>query len=55
MAAGEEAEGEPPYRAAFAVADQLGAPAVLFPGDHGGFGTCAETFAARLEKVLSGI
>jgi hypothetical protein len=26
---------------------------VLFPGDHGGFGSHPEAFAARLDDVLS--
>ncbi len=49
---GEESEGEPPNRAAIALAEQLGTTAVAFPGDHGGFGTHVEAFAARLREVL---
>jgi hypothetical protein len=45
--------GEPPHRAAFAVADRLGTQPELFPGDHGGFGTESEAFAARLRDVLT--
>jgi pimeloyl-ACP methyl ester carboxylesterase len=53
-AAGEASAGEPPHRAAIALAEQLGVSAAMFPGDHGGFGTEAEGFAARLDEVLRG-
>jgi hypothetical protein len=52
-AVGEASEGEPPYRAAVAVAERLGTQAVVFPGDHGGFGAQPEAFAAKLHQVLS--
>ncbi|WP_440087052.1 alpha/beta fold hydrolase [Streptosporangium sp. LJ11] len=52
-AVGEKAEGEPPYRAAAAVAGLLGTRPAAFPGDHGGFGSEPEAFAARLHQVLS--
>lgn len=52
-AVGEASEGEPPYRAAVAVAERLGTQPVVFPGDHGGFGAQPEAFAARLHEVLS--
>jgi pimeloyl-ACP methyl ester carboxylesterase len=52
MGAGEESEDEPPHQAALAVAERLGTTAVLFPGDHGGFGAQPEAFAARLLEVL---
>ena len=52
MAAGEESRGEPPHRAAVAVAELLGSEPVFFPGDHGGFGARAEPFAALLDEVL---
>jgi pimeloyl-ACP methyl ester carboxylesterase len=54
MAVGEASRGEPPYRAAFAVAERLGTEPVVFPGDHGGFGSEATAFAARLRDVLAG-
>jgi hypothetical protein len=54
MAVGEASRGEPPYRAAFAVAERLGTEPVVFPGDHGGFGSEALAFAARLLDVLAG-
>jgi pimeloyl-ACP methyl ester carboxylesterase len=53
-AAGELSAGEPPHRAAFALAERLGTKTVMFPGDHGGFGAEPEAFAAQLERVLSG-
>jgi len=52
-AVGEASEGEPPYRAAVAVAERLGTQPEVFPGDHGGFGAEPEAFAARLHEVLS--
>jgi pimeloyl-ACP methyl ester carboxylesterase len=52
-AVGDASEGEPPYRAAFAVAERLGTRPVVFPGDHGGFGAQPEAFAAKLHEVLS--
>ena len=53
-AMGEASEGEPPHRAALAVAERLGTQPVVFPGDHGGFGAQPEAFAAKLHEVLSG-
>jgi pimeloyl-ACP methyl ester carboxylesterase len=53
LAAGDASVGEAPHRAAFAVAERLGTQPELFPGDHGGFGTQSEAFAARLREVLS--
>jgi pimeloyl-ACP methyl ester carboxylesterase len=52
IAAGEDSAGEPPHRAAFAVAERLGSTAVLFPGDHGGFGVQAGPFAARIAEAF---
>jgi hypothetical protein len=61
VAAGVESEGEMAYRGALAVAAQLGAEAVTFPSNHGGFlgGEYGQTgdpdaFAARLREVLDG-
>ena len=53
LAAGEDSADEPPNRAAVAVAELLGSEAVVFPGDHGGFGQQADAFAARLDDVLT--
>jgi hypothetical protein len=35
-----------------ALAERLGTRAVVFPGDHGGFGSHAAEFAAKLRDVL---
>jgi pimeloyl-ACP methyl ester carboxylesterase len=60
VAAGEESDGELAQRAAFAVAERLGAAPVIFPSDHAGFlgGEYGQTgkpeaFAAKLREVLS--
>jgi pimeloyl-ACP methyl ester carboxylesterase len=53
-AVGERSVGEPPYRAAFAVAERLGTTPAVFPGDHGGFGAVPEAFGGRLHDVLKG-
>jgi pimeloyl-ACP methyl ester carboxylesterase len=59
IAAGESSDGVMPQRSAIAVAERLGTPAVMFPGDHGGFfggeyGQMGEpdAFAAKLREVL---
>ncbi|HAC45771.1 MAG TPA: alpha/beta hydrolase, partial [Chloroflexi bacterium] len=36
------------------LAERLGTPAVVFPGAHGGFGSHAAEFAAKLREVLEG-
>ena len=53
-AVGDGAEGAPPWvRATQAVAERVGAPPVVFPGDHGGFGgRTASAFAERLHVTL---
>jgi pimeloyl-ACP methyl ester carboxylesterase len=53
-ASGEASEGEPPNRAAAAVAERMGTRPVVFPGDHGGFGALPDAFAARLHQVIAG-
>ncbi|TDD32657.1 alpha/beta hydrolase [Actinomadura sp. KC06] len=53
LVAGEKSAGEPPHRAAHALAERLGTTAETYPGDHGGFGTEAEEFATRLHAVFS--
>jgi pimeloyl-ACP methyl ester carboxylesterase len=53
-ASGEASEGEPPNRAAAAVAERMGTRPVAFPGDHGGFGALPEAFAAKLHDVIAG-
>jgi hypothetical protein len=54
MAEGVQSAGEPPARAAGAVAELLGSDPVTFPGDHGGFGNRSAEFAAKLTTVLAG-
>jgi pimeloyl-ACP methyl ester carboxylesterase len=51
-AVGEHSDGEPPSRAAHALAERLGTGPVAFPGDHGGFGMNTDAFASRLDEVL---
>jgi pimeloyl-ACP methyl ester carboxylesterase len=51
-AVGERSAGEPPYRAAFALAERLGTTPAVFPGDHGGFGADVVGFGDRLHDVL---
>lgn len=53
VAVGEASEGQLAYRAAVALAGQLGKEPTVFPGDHGGFGAHPEAFAGRLHEVLS--
>jgi pimeloyl-ACP methyl ester carboxylesterase len=59
IAAGVESEGELTYRAALAVAEELGTEPAIFPSGHGGFlgGEYGQTgdpdaFAATLREVL---
>ena len=52
VAVGEASEGQLAYRAAVALAEQLGKEPTVFPGDHGGFNSHPEAFAKRLDKVL---
>ncbi len=61
IAAGKESEGELANRGAYAVAERLETPVVVFPSGHGGFlgGEYGQTgepdgFAATLRQVLSG-
>jgi pimeloyl-ACP methyl ester carboxylesterase len=60
IAVGAESEGQLAFRGGIAAAARLGAEAVRFPGDHGGFlgGEYGQTgdpdaFAARLRDVLA--
>jgi hypothetical protein len=41
-------------KGAMGLAQALGARAVMFPGDHGGFASHPAEFAARLREVLEG-
>ena len=51
---GETSAGQTAHRAAIALAERLGTDAVVFPGDHGGYGRQADAFAERLDQVLKG-
>jgi pimeloyl-ACP methyl ester carboxylesterase len=42
-----------PYRTAHALAGELGVSPTVFPGDHGGFGSDPDAFAAKLRAVLA--
>jgi pimeloyl-ACP methyl ester carboxylesterase len=53
VAGGEASNGQLAYRAAVALAERLGTTVVRFPGDHGGFVTHPEPFAAKLHGVLA--
>jgi pimeloyl-ACP methyl ester carboxylesterase len=50
---GEASKGEVAARSATALAERLGVPATAFPGDHGGFMSDPEAFAARLRQTLA--
>ncbi len=52
IGAGETTTGQTANRAAVALAERLGAPAVIFPGDHGGYSSHPDAFAERLEQVF---
>lgn len=54
VAVGEASGGQLAFRAAVALAEQLGKEPVVFPGDHGGFNSHPEAFAGRLKEVLGG-
>jgi pimeloyl-ACP methyl ester carboxylesterase len=49
---GEATTGQTANRAAVALAERLGTPAVIFPGDHGGYGSHPAAFAELLDRVL---
>lgn len=51
-AVGEASAGQLAYRGGVELAKLLGSEAVVFPGDHGGFLTHPDAFAATLHKVL---
>ena len=53
-AAGDESRGQLAHDGGLALAQRLGTQAVVFPGDHGGFGSHAPEFAATLREVLEG-
>jgi len=49
---GETTKGQIAHRAAVALAERLGTDPVVFPGDHGGYGSHAAAFAERLDQAL---
>jgi pimeloyl-ACP methyl ester carboxylesterase len=51
-AVGDQSRGEMAHDGGLALAERLGTRAVVFPGDHGGFGSHAAEFAAKLREVL---
>lgn len=52
---GAESKGQLAYRAAVALAEKLGAPPVVFPGDHGGGDDHnPQPFAEVLDRALRG-
>jgi pimeloyl-ACP methyl ester carboxylesterase len=53
-AVGDESRGELAHDGGLGLAKRLGTRAVVFPGDHGGFGSHPTEFAAKLREVLRG-
>ena len=53
VALGEESVGQPIYAMGMALAGKLGIEPVIFPGDHIGFGSHADTFAETLHQVFT--
>jgi hypothetical protein len=49
---GETTTGQTAHRAATTLAERLGTDPVVFPGDHGGYGSHAAAFAERLDQAL---
>jgi pimeloyl-ACP methyl ester carboxylesterase len=54
VAIGESSAGQPIYDMGMALVEKLGTEPVMFPGDHMGFGSHAETFAETLHGVFEG-
>jgi len=54
VGAGDASAGQMPHQAALALAEQLGVPAVGFPGDHQGFATHPGPFAETVHNALRG-
>lgn len=51
---GERSVGQPIHAMGSALATRLGTPPIDFPGDHMGFESHAEAFAATLHRALAG-
>jgi pimeloyl-ACP methyl ester carboxylesterase len=54
VGAGEGSRALPIFGASKALADRLGTTLLLFPGDHGGFGSHAQAFGHVLDAALRG-
>jgi pimeloyl-ACP methyl ester carboxylesterase len=54
VGAGQDSGEQRAYRAAAALAEQLGQELVHFPGAHTGYASHAQAFAAKLHQVLAG-
>jgi pimeloyl-ACP methyl ester carboxylesterase len=50
---GEASGGQLPHKAGQKIADNLGIEATVFPGDHQGFGTHTQEWAAAVDRALS--
>ena len=53
VAAGATSKGQLAHRSAVTLADRLGTPVAVFPGDHAGFATLPEQCALVLDQVLT--
>jgi pimeloyl-ACP methyl ester carboxylesterase len=53
VAVGEASNAQVAARSAVALAERLGTSTTTFPGDHGGFMSGPEAFAARLREILA--
>jgi hypothetical protein len=49
---GEDSGGQLAHDTALALADRLGTEPLTFPGDHSGYVTQPDAFAAKLHEVL---
>jgi len=49
----ESTPGQMTYQTSHTLAEQLGGQPVVFPGEHGGFGSHPDGFAAKLREVLA--
>jgi hypothetical protein len=54
VAIGQDSGAEIARRSAEALAERLGTPPTIFPGDHGGFAADPAAFAEAIRKVLAG-
>lgn len=54
VAVGEASRGQAAHQAALALAERLVTDPVVFPGDHGGFGSHPRQFADQLHQLFQG-